>query len=90
MDDSRCRFPPTARWAKINVPIAGTVVGISGRPFSTSQSNGSGMLILTVEDIVYNPGTVHILADPKDETGGASRRLHVKRKNRTAVESSGM
>ena len=47
---------------------------------------------MTIEDIVYNPGTTHFLVDTKDkdEGGGTSRRLQVKKRKRTAELPKGM
>ena len=90
MFSRRCRFPCTARWAKINVPIAGVVIAIVGRPHSMSGTNGTGMLIVTVEDIVYNPGSTHIVADSKEESSASPRRLQVRKRKRVAEESKGM
>ena len=79
----------TPRWAKLNVPVAGTVIAIVGRPHSMTGSNGSGFLIVTVEDIVYNPGTTHVLADSKEDTGGLQRRLQVRKRKRAIEEPQG-
>ena len=79
----RCRFPATPRWARINIPIAGSVIAVVGRPHSLTGSAGSGMLILTVEDIIYNPGATHISAESNNnEANSSHRRLQVKKRKR--------
>ena len=76
----RCRFPPSPRWAKLNMPIAGSVIMIFGRPYSITSGNNSNLLIVTVEDIVYNPGSMHILAESKSDASASPRRLQVRKK----------
>ena len=74
------------------MPIAGSVIAVIGRPFSMSGLNGTGMMIVTVEDIVYNPGTAHILADSSAATGSTSspgRRLQVRKRKRDAKDTNG-
>ena len=83
----RCRFPPNPRWARVNIPIAGSVIAIIGRPHSITGSADSWLLILTIEDIVYNPGAPHILADPKKEASSSPRRLQIKKRKRTDGKS---
>ena len=74
----------------MNIPIAGTVICIIGHPHSTTGTDGSGMLILTVDDIVYNPGTAHILADSKEDTSNSSpRRFQARKRKRTGAGIAG-
>ena len=74
----RCRFPATPRWARLNMPTAGSVILISGRPHSMTAAGGSGLLMVTIEDIVYNPGSAVIMDDI--QTSPSSRRLQVKKR----------
>ena len=73
------------------MPIAGSVISIIGRPHSTTGDHGNGLLVVTVEDIIYNLGTAHILDTSRsDPTGAASsRKLQVKKRKRapTHVQS---
>lgn len=72
------------------MPVAGSAISIFGRPHSMTNSDGTGILILTVEDIVYNPGTAHVLVDSRADTNSSPRRLQVKKRKRVAVDNSGM
>ena len=82
----RCRFPAGPRWSKINLPIAGSVISIFGRPHSVIGVNGTSMLIITVEDIVYNPGAAHIVDSTRSDSSvsASPRRLQVRRRKRAA------
>ena len=64
------------------MPISGSVIAIFGRPYAMSGAGGTGMLIITVEDIVYNPGTAHIVADSSSPTSVPSRRLQVRKRRK--------
>ena len=46
------------------------------------------MLLVTVEDIVYNPGAAHMVDSSASDNSGSPRRLQVKRRRRAAVPSS--
>ena len=82
----RLRFPATARWAKVNIPIAGTIVAILGHPHSLAHADKSGTLVVTVDDIIYNPGTAHYLAETKEESSSTSRRLQVRKRKRATED----
>ena len=43
----------------------------------------SQLLILTIEDIVYNPGAAHVLSDQKSEVNSSPRRLQIKKRKRS-------
>ena len=66
------------------MPIAGSVISVFGRPYSLTPSNGSSILVVTVEDIVYNPGSMLILADAKPDSSVSPRRLQVRKRLKTS------
>lgn len=66
------------------MPVAGSVIAIFGRPHSLISVNGSSVLIVTVEDIVYNPGSTQILADARSDAPLSPRRLQVRKKIKTS------
>ena len=67
----------------MNMPIAGSVISVFGRPHSVVYVNTSKVLVVTVEDIIYNPGSTHVLADVKSDVSSSPRRLQVKKKSKT-------
>ena len=72
------------------MPIAGSVVAVIGHPYAMTGLNGSGILIVTVNDIVYNPGTAHIHADSQPDAAISPQKLQVRKRKRAAsVENPG-
>lgn len=45
-----------------------------------SGSDGTGMLIVTVEDIIYNPGGTLMIDDSHSSPSGSGRKLQVKKR----------
>ena len=73
------------------MPIAGSTVLISGRPHSMSDTKNCGTLIVTVEDIVYNPGA-NLALDDSRTSPTSNRKLQVKKRKfgEIAVAQKGM
>ena len=67
------------------MPVAGSAVMIFGRPHSMTGAGGTGLLMLTVEDIVYSPGSTLMVDESRISPGSSGRKLQVrKRKYGTA------
>lgn len=69
------------------MPIAGSVISILGRPHSITGMDATGLLIITVEDITYNPGASHVDESRSEPAPGSGRKLQVKKRRRTALDA---
>ena len=70
------------------MPIAGSVISVFGRPHSTTYVDGASVLIVSVEDIVYNAGSAHILAESRSEASSSPRRLQVRKRQKLSGDFS--
>ena len=64
------------------MPIAGSVISIFGRPHSLASVDSSNILVITVGDIIYNPGSTQVLVDGKSDVLASPRRLQVKNRSK--------
>lgn len=91
---TRCRFTASPRWARLSLPVTGSAVCIMGRAHSTVGVRGTGILIISVDEITYNPGISHSLAENVDKDSVASpspsRKLKVKKKTRAGLAASAL
>ena len=71
------------------MPIAGSSVSVLGRPYRTTGVGGTGLMIVTVEDIVYNPGTTHILDESSSGANASPKCPRVRKRKRNSDDSDG-
>ena len=72
------------------MPVAGSVIAILGRPFAVSDFSGPGVsaLMISVEDIVYNPGSLHVLDESRSNVAAPARKMQVKKRRRGGVNGN--